>query len=140
MQADYVRYRMAKELDDTFYSHVAVLQNFINPFHYCINPLALESLMLPGDQYLLSTLPTPSLPPALPPHALEGANRKRNLDDPHLDTDKEHRGPGNKRKVAKKLNFDKKKSSPVSGTLIRFFKERKSIPSVHKGDNVCSYF
>ena len=138
MQADYVRYRMAKESADTFYSHLAVLQNSFNPFRYCINPLALKSLMLPEYQYPPSALPMRSLPPALLP--LEGANRKRSLYDPHLDTDKKHRGTGNKSKVAKKLNFVEKKCSPVSGTLIRFLKERENMPSFHKGDNVCSYF
>ena len=138
MQADYVRYRMAKESADTFYSRLAVLQNSFNPFRYCLNPLALKSLMLPGDQYPPSALPPPSLPPALLPHALEGASRKRSLDDPRLDTDKKHRGAGNKRKVAKKLNFDEEKSSPVSGTLIRVLEEGESIPPVHKGNYVHS--
>ena len=136
MQADYVRYRMAKESADTFYSRLAVLQNSFNPFRYCLNPLALKSLMLPGDQYPPSALPPPSLPRALLPHVLEGACRKRSLDDPHLDTDKKHRGAGNKRKVAKKLNFDEEKSSPVSGTLIRVLEEGEKIPPVHKGDFV----
>ena len=141
MQADYVRYRMAKESADTFYSRLAVLQNSFNPFRYCLNPLALKSLMLPGDQYPASALPPPSLPPALLPHALDGGStRKRSADDPHVGTDKKHRGAGNKRKVAKKLNFDEEKSSPVSGTLIRVLEEGESIPPVHKGNNISIHF
>ena len=148
MQADYFRYRIAKESADNFYNRLAVFQNTFNPFRYCLNPLALRSLVPPQDppgvdlslknigMGLPLSKPFPIPPPLSPFNALDEISpKKRSMDESeNLDISLEKKQKLTlKRKVAKKLNFDEETSSPVSGTLIRQLGEGESMPEVRKG-------
>ena len=150
MQADYFRYRIAKESADNFYNRLAVFQNTFNPFRHYLNPLALRNLMPPQESPgvdlslknmgmgLPVTKQFPIPTPLSPFNTLDDISPKKRLIDQseNLDISLEKKQKLSlKRKVAKKLNFDEETSSPVSGTLIRQLAEGESMPEVRKGRN-----
>ena len=131
MQADYMRYRIAKESADSFYSRLAVFHSPLNPFRYYLNPL-MKGLTSPPSPVVMDLSMKPmvgSLHPPLLPFTME--ERKRAVEEERHGEKRQK--IHHKRKVAKKLNFDEEKSSPVSGTLIRVLEEGETIPAVHKG-------
>ena len=148
MQADYFRYRIAKESADNFYNRLAVFQNTFNPFRYYLHPLALRGLVPPQESPgvdlslknmgmglpLTKNLPVPSpLSPFTPLDDISA--KKRSLEHPDMPESSLEKKQKLllKRKVAKKLNFDEETSSPVSGTLIRQLGEGEAMPEVRKG-------
>merc|ERR1719220_1040873 len=88
MQADYLRYRIAKDSAETFYNRLAVFHSSLNPFRYYLNPLnpLMKSLVQPATATMgidLSMKPLgmslPPPPPLLPFNNLE--DRKRGLEE-----------------------------------------------------------
>ena len=154
MQADYFRYRLAKESAENFYSRLAVFQNTFNPFRYYLNPFALRQFGPPGpgcqvsppgvDLSLKSTLSSNSKQPGHHQHQHqrqdfdEVSAKKRQTEDPDSGSAGEKRQKLSlKRKVVKKPAGNDETSSPVSGTVIRQLAEGESLPEIRKGEIPC---
>ena len=154
MQADYFRYRLAKESAENFYSRLAVFQNTFNPFRYYLNPFALRQFGPPGpgpgqgpqgsppgvDLSLKPTLGTNinSKLPANHQYQHQGfeevSAKKRQTEDSDSGSGAEKRQKLSlKRKVVKKCAGNDETSSPVSGTVIRQLAEGETLPEIRKG-------
>ena len=158
MQADYFRYRLAKESAENFYSRLAVFQNTFNPLRYYLNPFALRQfggagagpggrVSPPGvDLSLKPTLATNINSKQAGAHQHQhqgfedGPGKKRQTEDSDCGS-----GSGGekrqkltlKRKVVKKSAGNDETSSPVSGTVIRQLAEGESLPEIRKGKIHC---
>ena len=153
MQADYFRYRLAKESAENFYSRLAVFQNTFNPFRYYLNPFALRQFGPPGpgcqvsppgvDLSLKSTLSSNSKQAGHQHQHQrqdfdEVSAKKRQTEDPDSGSAGEKRQKLSlKRKVVKKPAGNDETSSPVSGTVIRQLAEGESLPEIRKGEIPC---
>ena len=161
MQADYVRYRLAKESADSFYSRLAVFHNTFSPFKYYLNPFTLRpfggpppgppgppgppapgpvSPELPPVDLPATFLPTISKPPfhfpasspLYSPDTGPGAKRRHGED---AEDKKARLCPGAKRRPGKKTAaVNDETSSPVSGTVIRQLGEGEALPEIRKGE------
>ena len=155
MQADYFRYRLAKESAENFYSRLAVFQNTFNPFRYYLNPFALRQLAPPGPGCQVSPPGVDlSLKPTLSTSKQSGhqqhqqhqgfdevSARKRQTEDPDCGVAGEKRQKLSlKRKVVKKSAGNDETSSPVSGTVIRQLAEGESLPEIRKGNSLPPVF
>ena len=148
MQADYFRYRIAKESAENFYSRLAVFHNTFNPFRYYLNPFALRQFGSPSAGPLpASQVSPPGVDLSLKPPTTQ---TKHFQSQPQCveDTDvkkrqREENENGNagekrqklsvKRKVGKKSTPNDETSSPVSGTVIRQLGEGETLPEIRKG-------
>ena len=159
MQADYFRYRLAKESADSFYSRLAAFQNTFNPFRYYLNPFNLRNFGPQGagvspvnaelpaglDMSLkpMGLLPKPPFPlPQLhSPGKFVGdssGGKKRGFEENSegfVSAEKKSKlvSGGTKRKPGKRSNVNDETSSPVSGTVIRQLGEGESLPEIRKG-------
>ena len=160
MQADYFRYRLAKESAENFYSRLAVFQNTFNPLRYYLNPFALRQFGPPGPgPGPGSQVSPPGVDLSLKPTLATNINSKQpgNLQHQHQhqgfeevsakkrqteDSDSGSCGEKRqklslKRKVLKKCAGNDETSSPVSGTVIRQLAEGESLPEIRKGKIQC---
>ena len=146
MQADYFRYRLAKESAENFYSRLAVFQSTFNPFRYYLNPFSLRQFSPPGPGPLppLSPGVDLSLKPLAPhakqlhqpqSHAMEDVKvKKRQFEENDPGSVGEKRQKlSMKRKIGKKTVAIDETSSPVSGTVIRQLGEGETLPEIRKG-------
>ena len=166
MQADYVRYRLAKESADSFYSRLAVFHNTFSPFKYYLNPFTLRpfggpppgppgppgppapgpvSPELPPVDLPATFLPTISKPPfqfpasspLYSPDTGAGAKRRHGED---AEDKKARLCPGAKRRPGKKTAaVNDETSSPVSGTVIRQLGEGEALPEIRKGEHLSHF-
>ena len=158
MQADYFRYRLAKESADSFYSRLAAFQNTFNPFRYYLNPFTLRNFgphgpvspELPAglDMSLkpLGLMPNIAKPPFPLPQlhspgkfAGDGGGKKRGFEENSEGFVSEKKSKlvsgGTKRKPGKRNNVNDETSSPVSGTVIRQLGEGETLPEIRKGNH-----
>lgn len=153
MQADYFRYRLAKESADNFYNRLAAVHNTFNHFRNYFNPFMLRSFGLahgankdlPVVDMSLKPMPHsqhPNFGPNLPlpiPYPMnfqDGGAKKRSLPADDSDNDQTDKKPKlmNKRKPGKKSSgLNDETSSPVSGTVIRQLGEGEALPEIRKG-------
>ena len=148
MQADYFRYRIAKESAENFYSRLAVFHNTFNPFRYYLNPFALRQFGSPSAGPLPASQVSPpgvdlSLKPPTTqtkhfqsqPQCVEDAEvKKRQREENENGNAGEKRQKLSvKRKVGKKSTPNDETSSPVSGTVIRQLGEGETLPEIRKG-------
>ena len=146
MQADYFRYRLAKESAENFYSRLAVFHNTFNPFRYYLNPFALRQFSCPspasappaspGVDLSLKPLTTHAkqLHPT-PSHCLEDVKLKKRQfeENDSVNPGEKRQKLSMKRKIGKKSPATDETSSPVSGTVIRQLGEGESLPEIRKG-------
>ena len=152
MQADYFRYRLAKESADNFYNRLAAVQNTFNHFRNYFNPFMLRSFGLapgagsdhPGVDMCLKPLPhsqprnfVPNLSLPMPyPMNFQDGSKKRSMPADESDNDQTEKKPKllSKRKPGKKSSgLNDETSSPVSGTVIRQLGEGEAAPEIRKG-------
>ena len=164
MQADYFRYRLAKESADNFYNRLAAVHNTFNHFRNYFNPFMMRSFGLnppvntehAGVDMCLKPMPHPGqhnpnfLQPPLPLHLpylqnfQESGAKKRGVDD----VDQDHPGVEKKAKLfnkrkpggKKSVNVDDETSSPVSGTVIRQLGEGEALPEIRKGNSSTGFY
>ena len=160
MQADYFRYRMAKESADNFYNRLAVFHQTFNPFRYYLNPFTLRSFgplpsspvspdLAPGVDMSIKTpmniLPNINKPFPIPPlHGVQPnfpdiSPKKRHFEEADgscYPSEKKSKmcGTGPRRKSGKKTSLNDETSSPVSGTVIRQLGEGEALPEIRKGE------
>ena len=115
MQADYFRYRIAKESAENFYNRLAVFHNTFNPFRYYLNPFTLRQFGCPPPPTPgpgspasppgvdLSLKPSKQFPLPHPQCFEEVSNKKRHCEDTESGVAGEKRQKLSlKRKVGKK--------------------------------------
>ena len=159
MQADYFRYRMAKESADNFYNRLAVFHQTFNPFRYYLNPFTLRSFgppptspvsqdIPPGIDMSVKTpmnvLPNINKPFPIPPlqqNFPDISPQKRLFEEADgigscYPSEKKSKmcGSGPRRKSGKKSSINDETSSPVSGTVIRQLGVGEALPEIRKGD------
>lgn len=162
MQADYFRYRLAKESADSFYSRLAAFQNTFNPFRYYLNPFTLRNFGAHGpgvgpvspelpaglDMSLkpIGLMPNISKPPFPLPQLHspgkfpgDGGGKKRGFEENSEGFVSEKKSKlvsgGTKRKPGKRSNMNDETSSPVSGTVIRQLGAGETLPEIRKGES-----
>ena len=157
MQADYFRYRLAKESADSFYSRLAAFQNTFNPFRYYLNPFNLRNFGPQGAGVSPLSPELPAVDMSLKPMGLlpkppfplpqlhspgkfvgESGGKKRGFEENSegfVSAEKKSKlvSGGTKRKPGKRNNVNDETSSPVSGTVIRQLGEGESLPEIRKG-------